>query len=79
MNKTALQNLIDYIEENYHLTEESRLEFKKALKEEKQQILDAFNQGYREGISDAQMVTKNDKDVAEYQDAKLYYNIIYKQ
>ena len=79
MNKTALQNLIDYMEENYHLTEESRLEFKKALKEEKQQILDAFNQGYREGISDAEMVTKNDKDVAEYQDAELYYNTIYKK
>ena len=79
MNKTALQNLIDYIEENYHLTEESRLEFKKALKEEKQQIHDAFNQGYREGISDAQMVTNNDKDVAEYQDAELYYNTIYNQ
>jgi hypothetical protein len=43
MNKTALQNLIDYIEENYHLTEESRLEFKKALKEEKQQIVNAVD------------------------------------
>lgn len=43
MNKTALQNLINYIEENYHLTEESRLEFKKALKEEKQQIVNAVD------------------------------------
>lgn len=43
MNKTAIQNLIDYIEENYHLTEESRLEFKKALEMEKQQIVNAVD------------------------------------
>ena len=43
MNKTALQNLIDYMEENYHLTEESRLEFKKALEMEKQQIVEAID------------------------------------
>jgi predicted secreted protein len=72
-NKTAVQTLIDYMEENYHLTEESRLEFKKALQMEKQQIVDSFNQGYREGFLDAQSVTENEKDVAEYQDAENYY------
>jgi hypothetical protein len=29
--KTPLQTLIDYMEENYHLTDETRYEFKKAL------------------------------------------------
>jgi hypothetical protein len=76
-NKTAVQTLIDYMEENYHLTEESRLEFKKALQMEKQQIVDSFNQGYREGFLDAQSVTENEKDVAEYQDAKDYYDRAY--
>jgi len=42
-NKTAVQKLIDYMEENYHLTEESRLEFKKALQMEKQQIINAVD------------------------------------
>ncbi len=36
---TAMQKLIDYMEENYHLTEESRYEFKKALEEEKKQLI----------------------------------------
>ncbi len=31
------------MEENYHLTEESRLEFKKALEMEKQQIINAVD------------------------------------
>ncbi len=35
--KTAMQKLIDYMEANYHLTEESRLEFKKALEDELEQ------------------------------------------
>jgi hypothetical protein len=42
-NKTAVQTLIDYMEENYHLTEESRLEFKKALEMEKEQIINAVD------------------------------------
>jgi hypothetical protein len=32
--KTAIQKLIEYMEENFHLTEESRHEFKKALEGE---------------------------------------------
>jgi hypothetical protein len=41
-NKTAVQTLIDYMEENYHLTEESRLEFKKALELERMQIISTY-------------------------------------
>jgi hypothetical protein len=41
-NKTAVQKLIDYMEENYHLTEESRLEFKKALELERMQIISTY-------------------------------------
>jgi hypothetical protein len=42
MNKTAMQKLIDYMEENYHLTEESRSEFKKALEMERMQIINTY-------------------------------------
>ena len=68
MKKTALQKLIEYMEENYHLTEESRLEFKKALKEEKQQILDAWVDG-------------NDNEPKEVTNdfAEKYYNKTFNQ
>ena len=66
MNKTAMQKLIDYMEENYHLTEESRLEFKKALKEEKQQILDAWQYGMK-------------SDNGHFGTAKEYYEQNFKQ
>ena len=51
-NKTAVQTLIDYMEENYHLTEESRLEFKKALQEEKQQIINAVEWNYKSNMGE---------------------------
>jgi hypothetical protein len=51
-NKTAVQTLIDYMEENYHLTEESRLEFKKALEMEKQQIINAVEWNYKSNMGE---------------------------
>ena len=50
--KTAMQKLIDYMEENYHLTEESRYEFKKRLEEEIEQIKTAFVAGDERGTND---------------------------
>lgn len=50
--KTAMQKLIDHMEENYHLTEESRYEFKKALEEEIEQIKTAFVAGDERGTND---------------------------
>ena len=40
------------MEENYHLTEESRYEFKKALEEEIEQIKTAFVAGDERGTND---------------------------
>jgi len=51
-NKTAVQTLIDYMEENYHLTEESRLEFKKALELEKKQIINAVEWNYKSNMGE---------------------------
>lgn len=42
---TACQILINYMESNYHLTEESRMEFKQALATERQQLIDAVKYG----------------------------------
>ena len=69
-NKTAVQTLIDYIEENYHLTEESRLEFKKTLQMEKQQIINAYDLG-----SLSEMQLPNPKTVIE--NGEQYYNSTY--
>lgn len=43
--KTAVQKLIDHLKETYILTEETRCEFKKALEQEYDNIIDAFNEG----------------------------------
>jgi hypothetical protein len=50
-NKTAMHKLIDYMEENYHLTEESRYQFIKALEEEAEQIKTAFVAGDERGTN----------------------------
>ena len=71
-NKTAVQTLIDYMEENYHLTEESRLEFKKALQMEKQQIINAYDLG-----SLSEMQYPNPKTVIE--NGEQYYNSTYSE
>lgn len=47
---------------------------KKAIEMEKQQIKDAYNQGYRDGDDDS-----SGKDISLYNDADLYYNEIYKK
>ena len=47
------------------------------LSEEKEQIKNAFNEGYRQGFRDAQHVTENEKDISEYEDANVYYKSVY--
>jgi hypothetical protein len=68
---TAMQQLINYMVANFHLTDESHIEFAKAIELEKQQIIDAFNQGYRNGESDGGI---NKSDIANYSDAQYYYD-----
>jgi hypothetical protein len=42
--KTPVQQLIDYMKANFHLTDESRQEFEKAKEAEKKEIINAANQ-----------------------------------
>ena len=70
---TAVQQLIDYMEENYHLTEESKNQFKVALETEKQQIIDAWKNGYIDGLKDGV------SDEVDDSTAEQYYSQTYKQ
>ena len=77
--KTVLTELIedlqdtcpDYYNNNYNWLHN-------LLEKEKQQIIDSFNQGFREGETET-MVVDTQKDVAEYDDAINYYNETYKK
>lgn len=86
-NRTVLQELIEYFEQQLALQRESNIKYtgeeaffdaldicKNAYStKEKQQIKDAFNQGYREGFTDGNNWSENEKDVAEFEDADNYY------
>ena len=45
---------------------------------EKQQIMDAFNQGYRDGHQDATSGTVSDMDISKYPDAAHYWQRTYR-
>lgn len=81
--KTAIQEMVDVVEMDFGNGVEISMRvfhgmLLKALFTERQQLSDAFNQGYREGFNDAQSVTENEKDVSEYDDAKNYYERTFK-
>ena len=44
----------------------------------KQQIKEAYNQGYRDGFLDAQSQSIGGKDIAEFNNAENYYNQTFK-
>jgi flagellar biosynthesis/type III secretory pathway protein FliH len=44
------------------------------IKKQEQQIKDAYNQGYREGLEDVGSCWLTDKDVSECSNAENYYN-----
>ena len=46
------------------------------LEEEKQEIIDAYNEGYRDGSLDD---NHDKKDISEYSNAEQYYNQTFKK
>ena len=87
--KTAMQELQDALEiysrHNNGTPEGKAIDitlsaFPKFIEAEKEQIKDAFNQGYREGMSDSEsgVVMKGKEDVAIFDDAKNYYSQTFK-
>jgi hypothetical protein len=56
------------------LAKDIKAVFEQALEMEKQQIIDSYNQGYRDGEDDSL-----GKDISLYNDAELYFNETYKK
>lgn len=70
---TALEYLINQVFEDH--TEQWHREIQVALKMEKQHIMDAYNEGYRDGEYDARNEPYPD-DIANYTNAEQYYKSI---
>jgi hypothetical protein len=72
--KTAMQELLDKFKEYESGTEfvEWLITDGKFIEIEKQQIIDAYNQGYRDG-ENADETSKALVGVSEFSDAELYY------
>lgn len=70
---TALEYLINQVFEDS--TEQWHREIQVALKMEKQQIIDAYNEGYRDGEHDGKSNVLPD-DIANYSNAEQYYKSI---
>lgn len=70
---TALEYLINYVFEDH--TEQWYQDIQLALKMEKQQIIDAYNEGYRDGEHDGKSNVLPD-DIANYSNAEEYYRLI---
>jgi hypothetical protein len=64
--KTAMQELIDYMKGNFHLSDYSLMMLDHFLKKEKEQIVEAHNQGIW-------------PEPTVYDDGKEYYNKKYNQ
>jgi len=93
MSKTAMQILIEELEQardNHPITDKINriqrgcyvnviIRAKEIMKKvEHQQIIDGFNQGYREGADDNGNVGNRQEDVSKFDDAKNYYENTYK-
>jgi hypothetical protein len=78
MTKTAVEWLID---EHFggidNCTPDFRFHIQQAKEMDKQQKMDAFNQGYRDGEVDASNPTNMSKDVSEFSNAENYYKLTY--
>lgn len=66
--KTAMQELIDYMKGNFHLSDYSIMMFEHFLEKEKEQIRDAYNEGHTDAMEDKPGMTSG----------TIYYNQTYK-
>ena len=72
--KTAMKELIDYMKTYFHLTDDSLEMFDKALEKEKEQIIDAFEVGYKS--CDLDEAFEINRKLAS---GELHYNKTYNQ
>lgn len=76
-NKTAMQEIMDIVEIDYSNGVEISMKvlykmLSKGLIKEKQQIKNAFNQGYRDGETDS-LSMANEEDVSSFENAENYF------
>ena len=80
---TAVKKLLNYV--TPYLTDKIlhflSLVFIEAMKQEEQQIKDAYNQGFREGVADSASYPNisDSNDVSVYENAQNYYNETFKK
>lgn len=83
--KTSIQKAIEDIKGYRTFSEDISIRFVVAMLEgvyielEKKQIMDAYNNGYREAEADASNVPLSIGDISEYTNAENYYNELTEQ
>ena len=84
--KTALQELKEFLPfdfENLDNSDETinvaeiKRKINELLQDEKTQIENAYNQGYRDGFNDSDSCINLDKDISDFDDAENYFNDIF--
>jgi predicted secreted protein len=68
---TTIEWFVEQMEINHYISKNAHWLIDKAKEMEKKQIIDAFNNGYRNGENDGGI---NKSDIANYSDAQHYYN-----
>jgi hypothetical protein len=77
---TSIEWLIEELTPSIALQQKYIDELKeKAKKMHKQEVMNAFNQGHREGWIDGMGLSIDDRDVETFQDANLYYQQNFKK
>jgi hypothetical protein len=78
MSNEEQQTAVEWLEDRYrpknYITAE---EFQQAKEMDKQQKMNAYNQGYRDGEVDASNPTNMSKDISEFSNAENYVNQTY--
>ena len=78
--QTSIEWLIEKLIDYKYLTKDAEHYFEQAKEIHKQEIMNGFNQGYREGwIDSIGGDCTNDQDVETFEDANLYYQETFKK
>ena len=75
--KTAVEWLVNNLKQNHGIDLTLYSEFEQAKEMEKEQIMDAYEQGYRDGETNSNTMNYG-IDISKFADAKIYYNETFK-
>ena len=74
---TAVEWLANNLKQNHGIDLTLYSEFDQAKEMEKEQIMDAYEQGYRDGETNSNTMNYG-IDISKFADAKIYYNQTFK-